>query len=697
MLQKEIDRIIEASLNSIRGFGARASYSQIAPKLHPAILRHISANIEDQITEERKKLLENSSFDYSGGEVKQYYELIYKTLKRGKVFELDYYEQLIRESAAFNVYLLSNPQKTFAQTIFHDDSSKGIMEIEGILSKCYYYDYIKKIIITYARKKNLHYFDYQDFKKFIAKAYKELLGAYPRTILDGTITAIGDFSSIAGGGGSRIPKDMLIMFLESNYLPDLAEKIRFNSGESDDIKPSDAQKTMHEFFKKDEKGYNLLKTDFVPSGPAFIPLLQTPQQSETSSEESLFASQKNRKAINFNQAGAEVASKTDSGKTSPADLTKETEAVHLVSEEVTETLLPKEKIDETYEPAQTDITKADKVETETVKISLQETIDQPVKEQPADVIAENTEESVDIIELEPENTTFIVEEEETTALDTTPSIEEKQIDAGETESPFSLSELAQNENAEDKKIPEPDEVKEEQSITASEILEEPKVTEPEVIAPAAIPEAVKEEIKAPEPPQAKAPPAKQAPPQRRPASEPKRDDSRVPPTDVDKIAAEFIIDEIINDDLSSVKRTNIPVEPKPADGNNINEDVKPDPRQADMDLGAIMMRNIIVSGESETVPEVKEDRTINKTSHVSGEKDILSYMDNKTISRLVDDVFNDDMEELMFLTEQLEKAASYDEAKNLLEKILKVRKTPQGLKEVDIFKQALKEYFNKKK
>ncbi|HEX2982874.1 MAG TPA: hypothetical protein VHO28_04945, partial [Ignavibacteriales bacterium] len=200
-------------------------------------------------------------------------------------------------------------------------------------------------------------------------------------------------------------------------------------------------------------------------------------------------------------------------------------------------------------------------------------------------------------------------------------------------------------------------------------------------------EAVKEEKKAPEPPPAKVPPARQAPPQQQRRPEPRKTEAQNAVSETDRIANEFILDEIINDDLASVKRANKPTAEK--------EEEIPDPDHANTDLGAIMMKNIIGADVNEAEPQ--EDRTINKSTQVSGERDILSYMDNKSISRLVDDVFNDDMEELIFLTEQLEKAGSYEEANALLEKIFKVRKTPQGLKEVEIFKNALKEYYNKKK
>ncbi|HEX3073362.1 MAG TPA: hypothetical protein VHP30_07090, partial [Ignavibacteriales bacterium] len=241
---------------------------------------------------------------------------------------------------------------------------------------------------------------------------------------------------------------------------------------------------------------------------------------------------------------------------------------------------------------------------------------------------------------------------------------------------------------EEKPIEKIEEIKQEEpSITAKEILEEPKLTEPEVIAPAAVPEAVKEEKKAPEPPQAKVPPGRQAPPQQQRRPEPRKTEAQNAVSETDRIANEFILDEIINDDLASVKRTSKPATQK--------EEEIPDPAHANTDLGAIMMKNII--GADAVDAEPQEDRTINKSTQVSGERDILSYMDNKSISRLVDDVFNDDMEELIFLTEQLEKAGSYEEANILLEKIFKVRKTPQGLKEVEIFKNALKEYYNKKK
>ncbi len=67
MYEKEIQFITDYNLNKINNLGSSFTLEKLIDlELHPAIIRYISGELDYLIYRDRKVLLENSSFDYSG-------------------------------------------------------------------------------------------------------------------------------------------------------------------------------------------------------------------------------------------------------------------------------------------------------------------------------------------------------------------------------------------------------------------------------------------------------------------------------------------------------------------------------------------------------------------------------------------------------------------------------------------------------
>jgi len=70
MFEKEIQFISDFTLNKVKKLGSFFTFEKLfSANIHPAIVQYISAELDYLIYEDRKRLLNNSVFDYSGGEI----------------------------------------------------------------------------------------------------------------------------------------------------------------------------------------------------------------------------------------------------------------------------------------------------------------------------------------------------------------------------------------------------------------------------------------------------------------------------------------------------------------------------------------------------------------------------------------------------------------------------------------------------
>ena len=85
MFEKEIKFISDFHLNKVKSFGSFISFERMLnSSMHPAVIQYISAELDYLISVDRKRLLRESVFDYSGPETVKYFALIAQEVKKSK-------------------------------------------------------------------------------------------------------------------------------------------------------------------------------------------------------------------------------------------------------------------------------------------------------------------------------------------------------------------------------------------------------------------------------------------------------------------------------------------------------------------------------------------------------------------------------------------------------------------------------------
>jgi protein associated with RNAse G/E len=83
MFEREIKFIYDFNVNQVKKLGTSFTFNSLTTvSVHPAILKYISAEIDYLIYEDRKKLVENSNFDYTGDNIYKYFSLISDEIRK---------------------------------------------------------------------------------------------------------------------------------------------------------------------------------------------------------------------------------------------------------------------------------------------------------------------------------------------------------------------------------------------------------------------------------------------------------------------------------------------------------------------------------------------------------------------------------------------------------------------------------------
>ncbi len=216
MFEREIQFIYDFSHNKIKSLGGFITFSQLrSTDLHPAILQYISAEIDFYIFEDRQKLLKDSLFDYSGSKINSYFAMISEEIKKTKKFSLSYIEKLILHSITFTVNHLVTPNSLTSQFIFEEDKEKSSPEVKQILNYLYYFPHIKKIISSYLDNKNLIKITSEEFRELLKKIDNIGLEEDPEKMYSEALESMADFFNIGMSGRSTIP-----LIAVQNYLKD---------------------------------------------------------------------------------------------------------------------------------------------------------------------------------------------------------------------------------------------------------------------------------------------------------------------------------------------------------------------------------------------------------------------------------------------------------------------------------------------
>lgn len=247
MFEREIKFIYDFNLNKVNRLGPYFTFEQlISTDIHPAILHYISAEIDYMIFEDRQKLLKNSLFDYSGEKITHHFNQISDEVKKSKRFSLEYISKLILHSSSFTINYLSRPKWTLLKFVFDDSNHKATTEIKQILHYVYYYQYLRKILISYINSKKIISMNSTEFSELLDKVDNLGIENYLYSIITNTIKSMSEFFNIGELQKNKIPLAAVELFLEEKKLSKHLHKLEsiYGDDKNQKVNISDLQKAF---------------------------------------------------------------------------------------------------------------------------------------------------------------------------------------------------------------------------------------------------------------------------------------------------------------------------------------------------------------------------------------------------------------------------------------------------------------------
>ena len=256
MFEREIKFIYDFNLNKVSKLGPYFTFEQLSTlDLHPAILNYISAEIDYIIFEDRQKLMRDSIFDYSGEKIAYYFSLINDEIKKTKRLSFEYISKLILHASSFTINYLVRPKWTLKKFIYDEGEHRTSGEIKQILNYVYYYNYLKKILISYINSKKILSLNLQEFEELLDKIDKIGVETNLSNILSTALNSMADFFNIGELQKNKIPLQAIELFLEEKNLEQHLRRIRIAFGDDLTIKCSinDIQKEFNAVLTEEEQ------------------------------------------------------------------------------------------------------------------------------------------------------------------------------------------------------------------------------------------------------------------------------------------------------------------------------------------------------------------------------------------------------------------------------------------------------------
>ncbi len=227
MFEKEIKFIADFNLNKIKNLGSFITFERLSnSEIHPSIIQYISAELDYLINEDRRKLLQQSLFDYSGAEVAKYFNMIAHEIKKTKKIAYEDLKKLVIQAVSFNINYIVRPRWSLSKLIFNDSDSKPVEEIKLLMNYIYYYDYIKTIFNSYLSKRKLFSLSVTEFESILSKMDKELFSSQPEKLVDNTLYIIAEFFNVGGINKVKVSPVTIELFLKEKNLIDYLFRLR---------------------------------------------------------------------------------------------------------------------------------------------------------------------------------------------------------------------------------------------------------------------------------------------------------------------------------------------------------------------------------------------------------------------------------------------------------------------------------------
>ena len=227
MFEKEIKFIGDFCLNQVKNLGQVFTFEKITSiNLHPAVVCYISAELDFMIYADRRKLLQQSYFDYSGKEISDHFQRISGEIKRNKKISSDDLKKLILQAVSFNANYLVRPRWSLTKLIFNEQPIISVEELQMMLNYLYYYEYFRKVLSAYLSKRKLVQISLTEFDLILNKIDSELFSSSQEQLVENALISMGDFFNIGGVDKNQVSSTAIEIFLKEKNMLELVFKLR---------------------------------------------------------------------------------------------------------------------------------------------------------------------------------------------------------------------------------------------------------------------------------------------------------------------------------------------------------------------------------------------------------------------------------------------------------------------------------------
>jgi hypothetical protein len=227
MFENEIKFISDFTLNKVKDLGSFITVEKLLSiDIHPSIKKYVEGEIDYLISEDRKKLIENSLFDYSGKEISNYFDLIGAEIKKTKKISFEDIKNIILQAVSFNANYVVRPKWSLSKLIFGNNKSVSVNELRLMLNYTYYYEYLNNVFLAYLSKKKILNISITEFELIVNKIDRELFTLHQSKLVDNALNAIADYFSIGGLNKSNLTVESVENFLKEKNLTELLFKLK---------------------------------------------------------------------------------------------------------------------------------------------------------------------------------------------------------------------------------------------------------------------------------------------------------------------------------------------------------------------------------------------------------------------------------------------------------------------------------------
>jgi hypothetical protein len=227
MFEKEIKFIGDFCYNQVKSLGTNFTLEKITSAgVHPAVVQYISAELDFMIYSDRRKLLQQSYFDYAGKEIFEHFQKISSEIKRNKRISIEDAKKLIFQAVSFNINYLVRPKWSLTKLIFNEQPIISVEELQMMLKYLYYYEYFRKVLSAYLSKRKLVQISLTEFDLILNKIDSELFTSNQEQLIDNALSSMGDFFNVGGVDKNLISSTAIEIFLKEKNMLDLVFKLR---------------------------------------------------------------------------------------------------------------------------------------------------------------------------------------------------------------------------------------------------------------------------------------------------------------------------------------------------------------------------------------------------------------------------------------------------------------------------------------